>query len=114
MRPKERVMYIECKGDDGIFGPARIGRVRFSKSGKSIHYANCTFETLSGSGFKSNYFDVDSGTHFWISGCHKDGNDALYNTDVEIDEDVLEEYWCEIRNLPENKTITKFRAKGKY
>jgi len=114
MRPKERVMYIEYKGDDGIFGPARIGRVKYSKSGKSIHYSGHTFETLSGNGFKSNYFDEESGNHFWISGCHKYGSDALYNTDVEIDEDVLEEYWCDIRNMPENKAVTKFRAKGKY
>ncbi len=114
MRPKERIMYIESKGNDGIFGSARIGRVRFSKSGKSIHYAGHTFETLSGKGFKSNYFDVASGNHYWISGCHNNGNDALYNTDVTVDKDVLEEYWCEIRNMPENKSVNKFRAKGKY
>ena len=63
MRPKERVMYIEYKGDDGIVGNARIGRVKFSKSGKSIHYNGKTFETLSGQGFKSNYFDTETGNH---------------------------------------------------
>jgi hypothetical protein len=40
--------------------------------------------------------------------------DALYSTDVEIDEDVLEEYWTQIRDVPENKHISRFRAKGKY
>jgi hypothetical protein len=86
-------MYIEQKGDDGIVGPARIGRVKFSKSGKSIHYAGKTFETLNGTGFKSNYFDVETGEYYWISGCRKDGRDALYSTVAEIDEDVREEYW---------------------
>ncbi len=52
-------MYIEYKGDDGIVGSARIGRVKYSKSGKSVHYDGKTFLTLSGTGFKSNYFDAD-------------------------------------------------------
>jgi len=107
-------MYIEYKGNDGVFGPARIGRIKFSKSGKSIHYQNKTFETLSGQGFKSNYFDIETGGHFWISGCRKDGMDALYNTEVEIDDDCLEEYWCQIRNKPESISVKKFRAKGKH
>jgi hypothetical protein len=47
------------------------------------------------------------------SGCRKDGMDALYSTDVEIDDDVKEEYWLEVRDMPENKHISKFRAKGK-
>jgi hypothetical protein len=34
---KTRIMYIEQK-DDGINGPARIGRVTFSKSGRSLYY----------------------------------------------------------------------------
>ncbi len=107
-------MYIESKGDDGIFGPAKIGRVKFSKSGKSIHYAGRTFETLSGAGFKSNYFDVETGDHYWISGCRKDGRDALYHTTAEIDDDVREEYWCEIRNIPENAHISSITVNSKY
>lgn len=106
-------MYIECKAE-GIVGPARIGRVTFSKSGKSIYYNGKTFQTLGGRGYKSNYFDVDTGEEYWISGCRKDGVNALYSTTVEIDADVREEYWTEIRGMPENKDISNFRAKGKY
>lgn len=106
-------MYIENKSG-GLYGPARIGRVRFSKSGQSLQYQGKTFETLKGHGFKSNYFDIESGERYWISGCRKDGLDALYSTDVEIDDDVREEYWVQIRGMPENKDISKFRGKGKY
>lgn len=106
-------MYIEYKGDDGIFGPAQIGRVRYSKSGKSVHYAGKTFQTLGGSGFKANYFDTETGEHYWISGCRKDGMDALYTTEVKIDEDVREEYWYKIRNRPRNKHIKNLQAPGK-
>jgi hypothetical protein len=107
-------MYIEYKGDDGLIGPARIGRVKYSKSGKSVHYRGKTFETLSGTGFKSNYFDVESGEHYWISGCRKDGIDALYSTTAEIDEDVREEYWVEIRGMPENVHVTSIKVRSKY
>lgn len=95
-------MYIEDKSE-GLSGNARIGRVTFSKSGKSIHYKDQTFQSLKGSGFKSNYFDAETGNEYWISGCRKDGADRLYGEriPIEIDEDVREEYWTEIRNNPE-------------
>ena len=93
-------MYIEDKSE-GLDGPARIGRVTFSKSGRSIHYGGRTFQSLDGSGFKANYFDVESGDHFWISGPRKDGADRLYggSKPVEIDADVEREYWRDIRGL---------------
>lgn len=86
-------MYIESK-PDGLQGPARIGRVYFSKSGKSLYYDGMMFQSLSGAGFKANYFEVESGDHYWISGPRKDQNDRLTggNKGVEVDEDVREEY----------------------
>ena len=97
----ERIMYIEYKGG-GLVGDARIGRVKFSKTKKSIHYGGKTFKTLGGRGFKSNYFDVETGAHYWISGCRKDGKDRLYGKRIPIyiDEDIQEEYWLNIRKLP--------------
>ena len=53
-------------------------------------------------GFKTNYYEVESGEEYWISGCKKDGCDRLYGErlPIYIDEDVRVEYWTEIRNLP--------------
>ena len=76
-------MYIEYKGD-GISGPARIGRVTFSKSGKSLYYQGRSFQTLGGRGFKANYFDVATREEYWISGCKKDGTDRLYSGLIDI------------------------------
>ena len=110
-----RIMWIENKSaGGGLSGPARIGRVTFTKSGKSLRYRGRLFLSMQGSGFKANYFDDESGEQFWISGCRKDGMDALYATDVEIDEDVREEYWQEIRGKPEMAAVGSFRAPGKY
>jgi len=98
---KTRVMYIEFKGGN-LTGPARIGRVRFSKSGSSLYYGDKMFQSLKGAGFKANYFEVESGERYWISGPRKDGLDRLYGerTPVEIDDDVRAEYWGEIRDMP--------------
>ena len=95
-------MYIESKAS-GLTGPARIGRVTFSKTGKTIYYQRRTFQSLKGRGFKSNYYDVETGERYWISGPHKDGADRLYGgrESVEIDPDVRREYWRDIRGLPE-------------
>lgn len=102
-RHTTRIMYIEDKSR-GLNGPARIGRVTFSKSGKSLSYGGRTFGRLGGQGFKANYFDEETGAHFWISGPRRDGADRLYpqsHASVEIDEDVREEYWRDIRGTPE-------------
>lgn len=93
-----RIMYIESKAG-GLTGPARIGRVRFSKSGATLYYAGHSFQSLKGNGFKSNYFDEETGDHYWISGPRKDGRDALYATHIApaVDADVHDEYWTRIR-----------------
>ena len=106
-------MYIEYKGE-GIRGTARIGRVTYSKTGKSVHYQGKSFGSLKGRGFKANFFETETGAHYWISGCKKDGKDALYSTSIEIDEDVREEYWTEIRNKPEDVKIRSLRGSSKY
>jgi hypothetical protein len=101
---KSRIMYIEDKSN-GLTGAARIGRVTFSKTGKTVYYGGRAFRTLSGRDFKSNYFDVATGAHFWISGPRRDGCDQLYGeaTPVDVDADVREEYWTVIRGLPDRK-----------
>lgn len=96
-----RIMYIECKAGD-LTGPARIGRVTHSQTGRTLYYHGRRFRSLKGAGFKSNYYDVDTGEDYWISGPKRDGGDRLYrsNLPVEIDDDVREEYWREIRRQP--------------
>ena len=97
-KPKSRIMYIEDKSE-GLVGPARIGRVTFSKSGRSVYYQGRSFLKV-GNGFKYNHIARDNGDHFWISGPRKDGQDRLYpesNLPVEIDDDIADEYWRDVR-----------------
>ena len=99
---RSRIMYIEDKSE-GLSGPARIGRVAFSKSGRTLHYAGRSFRSLKGAGFKANYYDVETGEEFWISGPRRDGADRLHGErkPVEIDEDVRREYWIHFRGRPD-------------
>jgi hypothetical protein len=98
---RSRIMYIESKAD-GLTGPARIGRVSFSKTGRTLYYGGRSFQSLNGAGFKANYHDVETGEHYWISGPRRDGADRLYGEAdrVEIDADVREEYWARVRRRP--------------
>ena len=97
-------MYIECKAGD-LMGAARIGRVTFSKTGRTLYYRGERFQSLKGAGFKSNYYNVDTGEDYWISGPKRNGQDGLYGGNTaEIDDDVREEYWREIRQLPNRIT----------
>ena len=98
---KSRIMYIEREAES-LNGPARIGRVTFSKTGRTVEYRGQKFRK-SKSGYKWNHFDVETGDFYWISGPRKDGQDRLYpqsSRPVEIDEDVREEYWTEICGMP--------------
>jgi hypothetical protein len=110
---KSRIMYIEPGGGIEAF-EGRIGRVTFSKTTKTLRYDGRNFQSLNGRGFKENYYDVESGEWYWISGPRRDGNDALYPMTIEIDDDVRVEYWYKIRNRPELKEKNSFRSPGKY
>jgi len=59
---KSRIMYIEDKSE-ALSGPARIGRVTFSKTGSTLYYGGKSFQSLHGAGFKANYHDVETGAH---------------------------------------------------
>ena len=104
---KSRIMFIERKAGS-LTGSARIGRVTFNRTGRTIFYRDQVFRRIVGGGFKSNYIEESTGDDYWISGPKKDGSDRLYGerVPIEIDEDVREEYWTTIRNLPDER-LTK-------
>jgi len=94
-------MYIEDKSG-GLNGQCQIGRVTFSKTGATLRYDGQSFQSLKGYGFKANYFDVETGAQFWISGPRKDGADGLYGRITQpedVDADVADEYWRLVRGV---------------
>ncbi len=105
--PKTRVVYIEDKSG-GLDGHGRIGRVVFSKSGRTVTYAGRSFRRV-GNGYKYNHVEVETGAPFWISGPRRDGADALYGRITQpedVDADVAEEYWQQIRGPRTKRAVT--------
>lgn len=94
-------MYIEAKAGQ-LTGPARIGRVSFSKTRRRIYYQDQVFQRLPAGGYKANHYDVATGQDYWISGPKAMGGDRLYGerVPVPIDEDVRVEYWTDVRKEP--------------
>ncbi|SPF37171.1 conserved hypothetical protein [Candidatus Sulfotelmatobacter kueseliae] len=100
MIKRTRIMYIESKAE-GLNGPARIGRVTFNRTGRTLYYKGQSFHRIQG--FKANYRETGTWDEYWISGPRRDGLDRLYGKSalvVEIDEDAREEYWADIRKKP--------------
>ena len=87
----DRIMYVELKSANDS-GPAWIGRVRASKTGRTVHYRGRTLRRQQG--ISGNHVDIDSGEEFWISGVKRDGTDRHWagSGPVEVDPDVLDEY----------------------
>lgn len=98
-RKASRIMYIERKSGHADDGPARIGRVTFSQTGRTIYYGGKSFQSCKGQGIGANYFDIETGDEYWISGPKRNGRDRHWagSGRVEIDQDVIEEYWREVR-----------------
>jgi hypothetical protein len=94
-------MYIALIGPGGQTEWARIGRVRFSKSGRTLYYGG---RTLLGIG-QPWYRDEDTGEQLVLSLARKDGLDRSVGRKrgsfpAEIDDDVRQEYWESIRCEP--------------
>jgi hypothetical protein len=95
------IMYVELAGPGGRIQWARIGRVAFSKTGRTAYYDG---RELRGEG-RAWYRDDESGDRFWIQRARADGSDRRGknrrgSVPVAIDEDVGREYWSDIRRTP--------------
>ena len=104
-------MYIQRGSAAG-----RIGRVRVSKTGRTIYYRDLVLGSLAGRGYKANVIDLATNDTYWASGPRKDGQDTLYPGLVEIDEDVIEEYWRDVRGESKcrDKTFPSTGVHGKH
>lgn len=64
-----KLMYIELKSGYSDNGPAWIGFVKTSKTRKTIYFNDHAFQKRNGT--NSNYYDIESGEDYWISGVKK-------------------------------------------
>ena len=65
--------YIELKSGHSDNGPAWIGYVTPSKTGRTLYFNGRGLMKLKGHG--GNYVDMETGESFWVSGVKKNGED---------------------------------------
>lgn len=87
-------MYVELKTGLNHDGPAWIGRVRFSRTGRTLYYRGHCLQSLKGAGIAANYVDIDTGEEFWVSGVKRNRRDRHWagHGPVEVDADAADEY----------------------
>ena len=90
---RKRLMYVELKTGFNDNGPAWIGYVLVSKSGRTLYARGKRLQRVRG-GVAGNYYDLDNGDEYWVSGVKKNGQDRHWagGGPVEIDGDARAEY----------------------
>jgi hypothetical protein len=73
MKPELR--YIELKSGFGDNRPAWIGMAEFSKTGRTVYFNGKAFKNSNARGISGNYYDIENGDEYWISGIKKNGTD---------------------------------------
>jgi len=91
---KGRLIYVELKSGYGDNGPAWIGYGDSSKSGRTIYFNDQAFQSCKGRGISANYFDLESGDEYWISGIKRDGDDRHWagSGKIAVHDNAVEEY----------------------
>ena len=91
---KHQIMYIENKTDLNGRGKAWIGKVEFSKTRQTVYFNNQAYKKLETGGTSGNYYDLETGDEYWISGVKKNGQDRHYagGGKINIDGQTIKEY----------------------
>ena len=90
---KSRLMYVENKNGEIDGANARIGWVKFSKTGRTVYYRG--LELSKARGVSGNFIHQSTGHEFWVSGVKKRGSNTHWaeRISVEIDADASEAYY---------------------
>ncbi len=72
---KPELKYIELKSGFGDTGPAWIGMAEFSKSGRTVYFNRKALKNSNARGIAGNFYDIENGDEYWVSGIKKNGTD---------------------------------------
>lgn len=91
---RTEIKYVELKSGFSGNGPAWIGLVSFSKSGKTIYFDGKAFQRMGSARIQGNFMDIISGDEYWISGVKKDLSDRhrFGGGKVFVEKRILSEY----------------------
>ena len=72
---RTELKYIELINGFSHDGPAWIGLISFSKSGKTVYFDGKAFQRVGSDRTAGNFYDIESGDEYWISGVKKNMTD---------------------------------------
>lgn len=95
---KSELKYIELKSGYSDNGPAWIGMVEFSKSGRTVYFNGKALKSSAVQGIAGNYYDLENSDEYWISGVKKNGADRHWagGGKVMIDRNVVDHYLSQV------------------
>lgn len=104
---KTKIKYIELKSGFSHNGPAWIGLVSYSKSGKTIYFDGKAFQRIGSDRMRGNFYDIETGEEYWISGVKKNQQDRhIYgNGKIQVEKRILMEY---LKSINEETLNLKF------
>lgn len=88
----EHIRYIELKSGYSDDGPAWIGRIKSSKTGRTVYFNGRIFRKKNGN--FGNHIDTETGGEYWISAPKKNGCDRHWagHGKLSIDKKIVEAY----------------------
>lgn len=88
------ILYIELKTGYADNGPAWIGRVTYSKSGRMVYFDGKALQRMNGPSGGANHYDVETGEGYWVSGVKKNGQDRHWagGGKIMVDKTAVELY----------------------
>jgi hypothetical protein len=91
---RTEIKYIELVNGFSHDGPAWIGLVSFSKSGKTVYFDGKAFQRVGSDRTAGNFYDIESGDEYWISGTKKDMSDRhkFGGGKILVEKRILNEY----------------------
>lgn len=91
---KTELKYLELVNGFSHDGPAWIGLVSFSKSGKTVYFDGKAFQRVGSDKTAGNFYDIESGDEYWISGVKKNMSDRhkFGGGKIFVEKRILNEY----------------------
>ena len=91
---KRELMYIELKTGYSDNGPAWISHVTFSKTGRTIYFNGKALKRIQGGGIAGNYYEVETGNEYWVSGVKKTGTNRHWAGagKIQLDVNAVDEF----------------------
>jgi len=94
-----KILYIE-KCAPSHSGEARIGKVSYSKTKQTIYYKSKSLQKRHG--LRGNYYDLDTGEEYWISGVKKRGSNRHWATTgdnkIIVDKEAINDFLSIVEN----------------